>query len=277
MDWKKTINDIRKWTQTRTGITTICCAVCVIVIIVVAAVISSTNKTGTEEEAVEALTEGIAEEAEEKSLLEQDIELLESLGIPVPDKEVDIVALQEETNEDIYAWIYIPDTVIDYPIVQDPDDNTYYLSHNLDGSDGYPGCIYSENYNSTDFTDSHTVLYGHNMSDGSMFGDLDDYSDETFFEEHPYIYIYTETRLFAYEIYAAYRSGDEHLLLNYDLTDTSVFQEYLTTAQTTAENARGIYTASWEPTGEEHILTLSTCVAANETKRYLVQAILVEE
>ena len=74
-------------------------------------------------------------------------------GIEVPEKNIDFDKLHKEVSEDIYAWIYIPDTNIDYPVFQHPTDNAYYLEHNVDGSEGYPGCIYTENYNSKDFSD----------------------------------------------------------------------------------------------------------------------------
>ena len=71
-------------------------------------------------------------------------------------KEVIPVKFEElqAVNPDIYAWITVPGTVIDYPILQHASDNTYYLMHNIDGSYGYPGCIYTENMNSKDFTRS---------------------------------------------------------------------------------------------------------------------------
>ena len=78
----------------------------------------------------------------------------------------------QSVNPDVYAWITVPGTEIDYPILQHPSDNSYYLMHNIDGSYGYPGCIYTENLNSKDFTDNNTVIYGHNMKNGSMFAQL---------------------------------------------------------------------------------------------------------
>ena len=85
-----------------------------------------------------------------------------------------------ETNEDVYAWITVPGTVIDYPILQHATDNTYYLNYNIDGSYGYPGCIYTENMNSKEFTDNNTVIYGHNMKNGTMFAGLHKFEDAAF-------------------------------------------------------------------------------------------------
>ena len=91
-----------------------------------------------------AVTEEIQEEkadtAEETvwtAVEEKEPDLLEALreaGIPIPEKEIDFADLQENTNADIYAWIYIPDSMIDYPVLQHETDNVYYLTHNLDGS-----------------------------------------------------------------------------------------------------------------------------------------------
>ena len=77
---------------------------------------------------------------------------------------VDFETLQKE-NPDIYAWITIPGTDIDYPVVQDSTDNTYYLNHAADTSLSDSGAIYSEKENAKDFDDYLTVLYGHNMKD----------------------------------------------------------------------------------------------------------------
>ncbi len=96
-----------------------------------------------------------------------------------------------ETNGDIYAWITVPGTQIDYPVLQSDTDN-YYLEKNLDHTKGYPGCIYSNSCNSREFTDLLTVLYGHNMKNGSMFGSLHDYEQEEFFRENREIIIYTQ-------------------------------------------------------------------------------------
>ena len=110
-------------------------------------------------------------------------DVLAERGITIPEKNIDWEELKSE-NPDIYAWIYIPGTNVDYPILQHPDEKSYYLDHNIDGSEGYPGCIYTQNVNSKDWMDPNTVIYGHNMNDGSMFHDLHKFEDNAFFDEN---------------------------------------------------------------------------------------------
>lgn len=231
-----------------------------------------TDKTGQEQEQSTPSTQAPPEEPVELDPLEE----LRQMGVPIPEKEVDFDALKEEVNKDIYAWLYIPDSTIDFPVLRHPTDNSYYLLHNLDGSKGRPGCIYTENYNTMDFTDPNTVMYGHNMRVGTMFAGLHKYEDEEFFAEHPYIYVYTPEKLFVYEVFAAYEYSDLHLLLNFDFTNEHVFQKFLDDIYemrsmncNTKENL--------EVTAKNRILTLSTCVTGKDDKRYLVQGVLLNE
>lgn len=212
----------------------------------------------------------------EQSTQDSDIQALIDKGVPVPEKEIDFADLQENVNPDIYAWIYIPDTQIDYPVLQHPTDNYYYLEYNLDGSKGYPGCIYTEDYNEKDFSDPNTVIYGHNMKNGSMFAGLHKFEDTEYFEEHPYVYIYTEDRLYAYEIFAAHESGNEHILYNNDFSDSSVFAKYLAGIMT-GRTMNGNIREDLSVTADDRIVTLSTCVANRPEKRYLVQGVLLNE
>lgn len=73
---------------------------------------------------------------------------------------IDFAALKEK-NPDVYAWISIPGTAIDYPVLQRENDNTYYLDHTIDHEEKTEGAIFTENYNNTDFEDPNTVIYGH--------------------------------------------------------------------------------------------------------------------
>ncbi len=213
---------------------------------------------------------------EEESPLERDIRFLEENGIPVPDKEIDFEALQTGTNKDIYAWVYVPDSKIDYPVLQHGTDDAYYLNHNLDGSKGYPGCIYSESLNNRDFSDPNTVLYGHNMKNGTMFNGLHRFEDSQYFEEHPYIYIYTPDRLLVYGIYGAYEFNNIHLLLGYDMGTEYGFGQYLDEVMETRDMNTN-FREELLPGVESRILTLSTCVSGKSEKRYLVQGVLLNE
>ncbi len=207
---------------------------------------------------------------------EDPLQYLKDMGVPIPEKEIDFADLQANVNEDIYAWIYIPDTQIDYPVLQHPTDNYYYLNYNLDGSKGYPGCIYTEDYNRKDFSDPNTVIYGHNMKNGSMFAGLHKFEDSDYFAEHPYVYIYTEERLYVYEIFAAYESGNEHILYNNDFTSEYVYSKYLEKIFSQRAMNSNIK-ESVEVTEEDCIVTLSTCVANKADRRYLVQGVLLNE
>lgn len=232
----------------------------------------------------EESTEVPAEEtdvAENTEVLEEvevvdPLEALREKGIPIPEKEVDFADLQKNTNADIYAWIYIPDSKIDYPIVQHPTDNYYYLNYNLDGTKGYPGCIYTEDYNTKDFTDPNTVIYGHNMKNGTMFAGLHNYEDIQYFDENPYVYIYTPDELLVYEIFAAYEYDDRHILYNFDFSNETIYQNYLdeiSNIRTMNCNIReGV-----EVTTDDKIITLSTCIATKPDNRYLVQGVLLNE
>ena len=206
-----------------------------------------------------------AEEVVEETLEEIDDGIYE--GCPVD------FAGMWEVNEDVYAWITVPGTVIDYPILQHATDNTYYLNYNIDGSYGYPGCIYTENMNSKDFMDNNTVIYGHNMKNGSMFAGLHKFEDAEFFEENTKVFIYTPEREYEYTIFAAYIYDDRHLLYSFDFDNEDVYAAYLEDIRN-MRSMNALIREDITVTTEDKIITLVTCIGNQPEKRLLVQAVL---
>lgn len=200
-------------------------------------------------------------------------DILAELGIEIPGKNLDWDKLYEE-NPDIYAWIYVPDTTVDYPVLQHPTDNTYYLEHNMDGSTGFPGCIYTENYNSTDFTDNNTVIYGHNLKDKTMFSSLHNFEDAALVNEDHYIYVYTEEKVWVYKIFGAYERDALHLLANEDMSNEYVYERYLNSISQIEDGIKNIR-QDMEITEKDKIITLSTCTNHNSELRFLVQGVLL--
>ena len=219
------------------------------------------HKVETKEEAAEEVMEESVEEITE----ETNDGIYE--GCPVD------FAGMWEVNEDVYAWITVPGTVIDYPILQHATDNTYYLNYNIDGSYGYPGCIYTENMNSKDFTDNNTVIYGHNMKNGTMFAGLHKFEDRSFFEENTKVYIYTPEREYEYTIFAAYIYDDRHLLYSFDFANNDVYANYLEDILN-MRSMNALIREDITVTAEDKIITLVTCIGNQPSKRLLVQAVL---
>lgn len=208
-------------------------------------------------------------EPESDEPVEEEVQYV--LEVEIPDLQLDWEKLEKE-NDDIYAWIYIPNTKVDYPVLQHDTDDSYYLKYNIDGTKGYPGCIYTEKKNEKDFSDRNTVLYGHNMKNGTMFASLHKFEDNVFFEENKYIFIYTPQKTFVYEIFGAYEFSDKHLLYNYDYETDEGFEEYL-------EEIKGIrgmnaHMRSVKLNTDSKIVTLCTCIKGKDNKRYLVQGVL---
>lgn len=178
-----------------------------------------------------------------------------------------------EINEDVYAWITIPGTIIDYPILQHETDNTYYLNYTIDGIEGYPGCIYTENVNAKDFSDNNTVIYGHNMRNGTMFTDLHKFRDAEFFSENDIVYIYTPQKQFTYKIFAAYLYDDRHLMNSFDFSDQEIYADYLSELQAMDSEDINIR-KEIQVTDADKIITLITCIREQTEKRVYVQAML---
>lgn len=187
---------------------------------------------------------------------------------------IDFAALQEE-NPDIYAWIRIPGTVVDYPIAQRPSDDAYYLNHTVEGAAGLPGSIYTESMNNKDFTDANTVIYGHNMINGSMFGNLSQYMDAGYMAEHETIYIYTPEHIYTYRVFGGITYDDRHIMYAFDFNDAEQYQAYLDSIYG-VRNMSSYLNPEVTVTTEDRILTLSTCTG-NSSERFLVEAVLVDE
>jgi len=181
-----------------------------------------------------------------------------------------------ETCPDAYAWIRIPDTNIDYPVCQMVEgDQLFYLYHRADKVDEFAGSIYSENYNKRDFSDPVTVLYGHDMSNGSMFQNLHFYENRDYFDNNKIVTVYTPDKVLHYRVFAAYNTSDDHLLLNNDnFRDPEVFEAF--EKSILAGDFYSGYVNEDAPLDRNsRILTLSTCNAYDD-QRFLVQCLLVE-
>ncbi|MBE5830375.1 MAG: class B sortase [Butyrivibrio sp.] len=143
------------------------------------------------------------------------------------DSFVDFDKLRDQ-NEDIFAWIRVPDTNIDYPVVQSSDgDDSFYKNHNVKKEEDGHGAIYIEAANLKDMCDFNEVLHGASTSDGTMFSQLSMFLDKSFFDEHPYVYVYMDGNALIYYVFAAYTRDDTRLLEEYDFTYASGCQAFL--------------------------------------------------
>jgi len=191
--------------------------------------------------------------------------------VPVEDDEVmdrlwkkDLNALQEK-NPDVIGWIQIPGTKVDYPLVQG-EDNAYYLEHSWRGDKLAAGSIFLECQNSPDFTNYNTIVYGHQMANGSMFGSLNRYGNQAYWESHPYIYILLDYGVLRYEVFSSYATtvGSKTYGLSFRQAETR--ENYLQMAAELSEIDTGI-----TPELTDLVLTLSTCHGVGD-KRWIVHA-----
>ena len=176
------------------------------------------------------------------------------------------LAALREVNPDVTGWIRIPETKVDYPILQG-EDNDFYLNHTWKKEPNSLGSIFLEHQSSPDLTDYNTIIYGHNMKNGAMFGDLDLFSLQRFWEEHPYVYILTDDGVYRYEIFAFCQAEVESLTYGLNPRRTDTKEKFLNLSLETAWYDTGI-----KPPVTDRILTLSTCSGGGYTHRFVVQA-----
>lgn len=192
-----------------------------------------------------------------------------------PEKEafsIDWEALRQ-TNEQVMGWILIPDTNISYPIVQG-EDNDYYLHNTFEHQVNYAGAIFLDANANSNFEDKNTFIYGHNVIHGTMFAELEKFREQDFFEQHPYIYLFTPTQNYRLEIQSFYQTTADSPSYVTQFGGDEQFQQYLelilNNSDFKRESTMGV---------EDHLITLSTCSYERNGQpsdlRYLLHAKLV--
>ena len=181
-------------------------------------------------------------------------------GEPSP---IDFASLQEQ-YPDVVGWLKMDDVDISYPIVQGSD-NDYYLSHDPSGASNIDGAIFLDYRNKSLDTDLYALVYGHNMLDESMFGHLDEYTNEAFYQKGTDAFsIYTPKGSYRYKIFAvnivdptddAYQAG---------FTNTLAFAAFVKQLK-----ANSMYDTGVDVAGYDHVVTLSTC---SDTNRLIISA-----
>lgn len=186
---------------------------------------------------------------------------------------VDFKGLQA-INPDVYAWITVPGTNVNYPIVQSPDNDSFYLDHDSDKNYDRAGAIFTEHvYNDTDFRDKVTVLYGHDMANGSMFGELQSlYWDREFLLENDEIIIYLPDRELHFEIFAALPYSRMHLLYYYHTEKEKAFDQLIDDVYSTRKLS-AVLIEERRPEFGDQVVVLSTCLSGDNRYRYLVMGV----
>lgn len=181
-------------------------------------------------------------------------------------------------NKDICGWIQVPGIdVIDYPILQsdaETDDN-FYLDHDSNGNYRDYGSIYIQKLNHNDFSDPNTLIYGHDMLNGSMFGELRKFRDKEFFDSHREIYIYTPGHILKYEIVSAFVYDNRHIMNSFNFSDADERQEFFDTCVNPTSFTKNVIEGA-KLESDDKIITLSTCTG-DPSQRYLVVGRLVSD
>lgn len=218
------------------------------------------NKGDTEYQSIESTvitieTEVDEETGEEKEIFKVDFEQLQSI------------------NSDVVGWIrFVQPEKINYPVVQGTD-NDKYLKTTVEEKKNAAGAIFMDANNAGDFSDRNTFIYGHNMKNGSMFGQLRKYKNADYCKENPYFYIYTpDGKEAKYQIFAACVVENVSESYTKTYTNDDDFLEYLKYIQDIS-----LYDVDVELTAQSQIVSLSTCTNVTEMQRLLVLGVKISE
>lgn len=194
----------------------------------------------------------------------------------VADKAADLLPIQVDfdalcaQNQDVVAWIYCPDTPINYPVVQAAD-NEYYLHRLLDGSENPGGTLFMDYRNAADLSDWNSVIYGHNMINDSMFGSLTDYQTQSYFEAHPQMFLLTPEKDYKVEMVAGYTTSANSEVYSIFIPNEKekvwLMERWLDASD---------FVSGYDLTAEDRLLTLSTCSYEYSDARYVLIGTLKE-
>lgn len=194
----------------------------------------------------------------------------EETGSRISFPQVDFIGLRS-INEQVVGWIYDEASVINYPIVQ-ADDNDYYLHRMFNGESNPSGAIFLDCRNQSDFSDSHCIVYGHHMKDGSMFAALSNYKSQEYYEEHPQMLLLTPDGNYVIEIFAGYVADVED---DAWVTGFALEEDY--ESWIAASISKSLISTGIVPTASDHILTLSTCSYEFQDARFVLLGVLRAE
>ena len=193
-----------------------------------------------------------------------------------PSEPMEFAPISVDFNElwlyypDLVAWLYCPTNSLNYPVVQ-TDNNQFYMTHLPNGKESAGGSLFVDCTNAWDFSDTNTVIYGHDMKDGTMFGYLHNYDNREYYEQHGDIYLLTPGRNYRLEILSTAVVPDDSWLYAKRMDDQwrknwarEVYRLSLIGTQNTADLEA------------EHYVTLSTCSYEYENARFVVVASLKE-
>ena len=173
-------------------------------------------------------------------------------------------------DEHVIGWIYLEDSPINYPVMKWTD-NTYYLSHGMNGMDNTYGAIFADAGNMPDFSDASTVLYGHHMNNGSGFAEVAKYKEQEYFDENPVMWLSTPTADYRIDIYSCYITKPDSDSYRIRFKDT---EDYAAWLHSTIDDS--IISAEVSPSVSTRVITLSTCSYEFDGARCVVHGILTE-
>lgn len=192
------------------------------------------------------------------------------------DRIIDFSALRA-INEDIKAWIYIPKTNIDYPILVGNNDEEY-IDKDINGEYNPLGSLFS--YSGTNFTKGNSFIFGHNISSGQMFGSLKKYLiEDNYLEDNRYFYIYTERKIFKCYIYSIFicKYTDSFFYNQYDV-DTADYASFLSKSLDKNYYANNTLVTSVNDYSDMQMFSLVTCYGRQGTSdRLVINGLSVEE
>ena len=170
-------------------------------------------------------------------------------------------------NSECFGWINISGTNINYPVMHTPSNPQKYLNRNFYGEYSYSGTPFLDARCSADST--NLIIYGHHMNNGTMFADLCNYTEYSYFSEHPTVVLETKDGTFAYSVFSVMKvkSDDDW----YRFTTVGTEKSYNSRIEYAKE--KSIYNTDITPVYGQLILTLSTCYGYNQDDRILVLAV----
>ena len=208
----------------------------------------------------------------QETIIKDSITIIESIEENQKIKyDIDFKTLKEQ-NSDTVAYLKVNNTNIDYIVVKG-NDNSYYLKHNFKKKWNVSGWIFADYHNKFDDSDKNIIIFGHNTRDGSMFGTLKNSLNEVWYEneDNQKIVLVTEKGIYYYQVFSTYSIKPEDYYINTEFKDNDEFDKFIKKLK-----SRSIYDYKVEVSGEDKILTLSSCIG-DGTKRVVLHAKLIND